>query len=133
MNFHVEPSSRLAIYEQLAEQIRQGIATGQLRPGERLPSVRQLSRDLLVNPNTVARTYQELERERLLVSRPGLGLFVGQPQSDLTAEARQRRLLEPLDRCLTLAVHLGYSREEVLELVRARLGQFQWNTTSAVS
>jgi GntR family transcriptional regulator len=131
MNFQIQTSSRVAIYEQLAEQIRQGIALGQLQPKERLPSVRQLSRDLIVNPNTIARTYQELEREGLLVSRQGLGIFVAEPRSELTVEAREQRLLEPLDRWLTLAVHLGYSAEEVLSLVSSRIQQFQWNSPSS--
>ena len=128
MNFQIQTSSRVAIYEQLAEQIRQGIALGQLQPKERLPSVRQLSRELVVNPNTVARTYQELEREGLLVSRQGLGIFVAEPRAELTLEAREQRLLQPLDRWLTLAVHLGYSQEEVLQLVGSRVLQFQWNS-----
>ena len=57
----------------------------------------ELSRDLVVNPNTVARTYTELEREGLLVSRPGRGVFVAQPQNDLTRVARDRRVTEQLD------------------------------------
>ena len=128
MNWQIQTSSREPIYEQLAEQVRQGVALGQLQPAERLPSVRQLSRELLVNPNTVARAYQELEREGLLVSRPGLGIFVAAPRAELTAAAREKRLLDPLDRWLTLAVHLGYSADEVLQLVSARIGQFQWNS-----
>jgi GntR family transcriptional regulator len=131
MQFQIQTSSRTPIYEQLAEQIRQAIAFGQAKPDERLPSVRQLSRELLVNPNTIARTYQELEREGLLVSRPGLGIFVAQPRAELTQEARERRLQEPLDRWLTLAVHLGLSRDEVLHLVTQRVEQFQWNSQAS--
>src|SRR5205823_5347228 len=70
MAFHVDTASRLPIYQQLAQQIREAIARGELRPEERLPSVRQLSQDLAVNPNTVARAYTELERDGLVVSRP---------------------------------------------------------------
>jgi GntR family transcriptional regulator len=127
MNWQIQTSSRVPIYEQLADQIRQAVALGQLQPRERLPSVRQLSRELLINPNTVARTYQELEREGALVSRPGLGIFVAEPRSDLTPAARERRVLEPLDRWLALAVRLGYTPEEVVAIVEQRLGRFQWN------
>jgi GntR family transcriptional regulator len=131
MNFHVNTASRLPIYQQLAQQIREAIARGELRPEVGLPSVRVLSRDLVVNPNTVARAYTELEREGLLVSRPGRGIFVAQPRTDLTRAARDRRLTEQLDRWLTEAVHLGYSAAEVLELVAARVRQFRFNAEGA--
>jgi GntR family transcriptional regulator len=93
--------------------------------------VRQLSRELVVNPNTVARAYTELEREGLLVSRPGRGVFVAAPRHDLTRAARDRRLTEPLDRWLTQAVHLGYSAEEVLRLVTRRVHEFRWQADGA--
>jgi GntR family transcriptional regulator len=79
----------------------------------------------------VARTYRELEREGLLVSRPGRGLFVAHPHTDLTRAARDRRLTEQLDRWLTEAVHLGYSADEVLRLVAQRVREFQWQTDPA--
>jgi GntR family transcriptional regulator len=131
MAFHVDTASRLPIYQQLAHQIREAMARGELQPEEGLPSVRQLSRDLVVNPNTVARAYTELEREGLLVSRPGRGIFVAQPRNELTRPARDRRLTEQLDRWLTHAVHLGYSAEEVLALVARRVRQFRWNADGA--
>src|SRR5437763_12125047 len=103
MGFHVNTASRVPIYQQLAQQIREAIARGELEPAVGLPSVRQLSRDLVINPNTVARAYTELEREGLVVSRPGLGIFVAPPRTDLTRAARDRRLTEQLDRWLTEA------------------------------
>jgi GntR family transcriptional regulator len=124
--FHVNTASRQPIYQQLAQQIREGVARGSLRPEERLPSVRQLSRELVVNPNTVAKTYTELEREGVLVSRPGLGLFVAKPGTGLTKTARDRRLLDLLDPLLTEAVHLGYTAEDVVQLVEERARKFQW-------
>ena len=78
--------------------------------GMRLPSVRVLSRELVVNPNTIARAYTELEREGVLNTRQGLGVFVAEPQDDLSAAARRERLAAALDRFLTEAVHLGFSR-----------------------
>jgi GntR family transcriptional regulator len=131
MGFYVDTSSRLPIYQQLAQQVREAIARGELEPEAGLPSVRQLSRDLTVNPNTVARAYAELEREGLLISRPGRGIIVAPPRHDLTRVARDRRLLESLDRWLTEAVHLGYSAEEVHALVARRVRQFRWNAGGA--
>jgi GntR family transcriptional regulator len=131
MTFHISTASRLPIYQQLAHQIREAIARGELQPDVGLPSVRQLSRDLVVNPNTVARAYTELEREGLLISRPGRGVFVAQPRNDLTREARDRRLTELIDRWLTEAVHLGYSADEVLRITAERVRRFRWNVEGA--
>jgi len=127
MDLQINTASRLPIYRQLAQQIREAIARGDLLPEAGLPSVRQVSRDLVVNPNTVARAYTELEREGLLLSRPGRGIFVAQPRSDLTRTAREQRLIELLDPWLTEAVHLGFAADEVLILVRKRIGEFRWN------
>jgi GntR family transcriptional regulator len=108
------------------DQVRQGVARGRLRPGSRLPSVRALSRQLVVNPNTVARAYTELEREGVLNTRQGLGVFVAEPQADLSAAARRERLSQALDRFLTEAVHLGFSADEVLSAVTKRIRGFQF-------
>lgn len=131
MGLHISTASRTPIYQQLAQQIREAIARGELQPETNLPSVRQLSRELVINPNTVARAYTELEREGLLVSRPGRGIYVAQPRNDLTRAARDRRLTEQLDRWLTEAVHLGYSADEVLRLVARRVREFQWQADGA--
>lgn len=131
MAFSIDSGSRVPIYEQLAQQVREGVARGDLRPDERLPSVRQLSQDVVVNPNTVARAYAELERQGVVVTRQGLGVFVAQPKNELTKAVRERRLAELLDRCLTEAVHLGFSAEEVVRLVNQRVGKFQWTAAGS--
>jgi GntR family transcriptional regulator len=127
MVLHVNTASRVPIYQQLVRQVREAIARGEFRSDERLPSVRQLADELAVNPNTVAKAYTELERDGTLVSRPGLGMFVAQPGTDLTKSARDRRLRELLDQWLTEAVHLGYSAEAVVKLVTQRVDGFRWN------
>lgn len=126
MEFRIDPSSRLPIYRQLANQLREAVARGRLQPDERLPSVRELSRTLVVNPNTIARMYTEMEREGLLNTRPGLGVFVASPKAELTRKVRKERLQYLLDHFLTEAVHLGFSAEEVLAGVTERIKQFQW-------
>jgi GntR family transcriptional regulator len=133
MQYEINSASRLPIYQQLVQQVREAIARGDLKADAQLPSVRQLSRDLVINPNTVARAYTELEREGLLNNRPGRGVFVAEPKDELTRDARRRRLLESLDRFLTEAVHLGFSEEEVSRLVSTRSRQFQWNPAKSGS
>ena len=127
MEFRIDPASRLPIYRQLGNQIREAIARGKLKPGEKLPSVRQMSRMVVVNPNTVARVYNELEREGVLNTRAGLGAFVAAPRGELTRKARKQRVVEKLDPFLIEAIHLGFSSDEVLDLVRERIERFQWD------
>ena len=133
MEFQVDPTSRVPIYRQLMDQIRQAVARGRLRPSARLPSVRVLSRELVVNPNTVARAYTELERDGVLNTRQGLGVFIAEPQAELTGAARRERLFEAIDRFLTEAVHLGFSADEVLSAVEKRIRGFQFVDASSNS
>ncbi|WP_425616392.1 GntR family transcriptional regulator [Anatilimnocola sp. NA78] len=126
MMFQIDPASRMPIYRQLAQQIREAVARGRLAADERLPSVRELSRTLVINPNTVARVYTELERDGILNTRPGLGVFVAQPRNDLTRRARKERLTTLADQLLTEAVHLGFTGDEVLTLVAERKEKFQF-------
>ena len=126
MEFSIDPASRLPIYRQLRNQFREAAARGKLQPDQRLPSVRELSRTLVVNPNTVARVYTELEREGLLNTRPGLGVFVAQPRAELTRQVREERLARLLEGFLTEAVHLGFSSAEVAAQVADRAVEFQW-------
>jgi GntR family transcriptional regulator len=130
MQYQCDPTSRVPIYRQLVEQVRQRVARGRLRPGERLPSVRVLSRELVVNPNTVARAYTELERDGVLNTRPGLGVFVAEPQAELSAAARRERLSAALDQFLTEAVHLGISEDDVLAAVARKIKRYHFVGTT---
>jgi GntR family transcriptional regulator len=131
MEFRINTASRLPIYRQLGHQIREGIARGKLRADERLPSVRELSQKMVVNPNTVARVYTELEREGVLYTRPGLGVFVAAPRAELTRKARQNRLSELLTKFLTEAVHLGFSADEVIDMVGEESKRFRWDMAAS--
>ena len=74
--FSVDPRSGIPIYLQLIEQVKRAVALGTLDSGEQLPTVKALALDLTVNPNTVARAYRELERDRVIETSPGRGSFV---------------------------------------------------------
>ncbi|MCG8449647.1 MAG: GntR family transcriptional regulator [Pirellulales bacterium] len=124
MKFHCDTTARTPIYRQLIDQVRRAVARGNLRPGERLPSVRQLSRELVVNPNTVARAYTELERDGTLITQQGRGVFVAELRQDLTKKARRKQLGEKLDQLFVEAVHLGFTADELLVMVHDQMQQF---------
>jgi len=126
MEFQIDSNSSSPIYRQLRDQFREAVARGQVEPGSRMPSVRELSRRLVVNPNTIARVYRELELEGLLLTRQGVGVFVAQPKAELTQEVREKRLAEAVDQFLTEAVHLGFSQEDVAATVAERAEGFRW-------
>ena len=78
MWYYVDPHSGVPIYVQLKDQVKKAVASGQLKPGEQMPSVRELALTLTINPNTVAKVYQELEREGIMQTSRGLGTFISQ-------------------------------------------------------
>ena len=106
------PSSGVPIYLQLMEQVKHAIETGALRPGEQLPGIRPLAEALVINPNTVAKAYRELEHEGLVAARPGVGTFVTRTLvgASLAAHAPLRRDLE---RWLAKARRAGLDDESI--------------------
>jgi GntR family transcriptional regulator len=128
IEFQIDPTSRAPIYRQVTSQVKEAVARGHLASGERLPSVRELSRTLVVNPNTIAKAFNELEREGVVHARPGMGYFIAGNGSELAREIRERRLADTVDRLLTEAVHLGFSAEEVTELIERKSAEFKWNS-----
>ena len=130
MEFSINTTTGVPIYEQLAGQICTAIARGRLHADERLPSVRELSQTLVVNPNTVARAYTELEREGALYTRPGMGVFVSKPAPTPSKEVRRERLRAPLEQLLVQAVRLGCEPQEVSELLDEQMQHYQWQSAA---
>ncbi len=100
MVLRLNPASGIPLYVQLVEQVKHAIETGAIQAGEQLPSVRKMAEDLLINPNTVARAYQDLEREGIIELKHGLGAFI---RDSMVARARlmqkaQNVLRSALDR-----------------------------------
>ena len=119
--FRIRPGSGEPIYLQLIRQIKHVISTGQMNPGDRLPAVRTLATQLVVNPNTVARAYRELERAGLLETKRGGGTFVCPPAQHLLPSERYRRLVPFLDQVITEAWALGLTQDELRTAFEERL------------
>ena len=119
--FSLNSSHPMPLYAQLTRAIRFAIATGRLRLGEQLPTVRQLAVDLRVNANTVARVYAELERSGILETRRGVGTFVS--ARHLAASHRdehEKHLKELVDRFVEEAEAMGLSADDLLDQLQSR-------------
>ncbi len=116
----IDLKSGVPIYRQIIDQVKSAIATGAIGPGDRLPTVRQLSVDLSVNPNTVSRAYTELELTGLVETHMGSGTFVGTKpvQQD---EVERRRILDQIcQELLSRASSHGFTLDDVLENLSQR-------------
>src|SRR4029077_14822159 len=110
MIFQINFKSGMPIYLQLADQIKDAAASGALRPGEALPSIRPLSEELRVNRNTIAKAYSELESLGVIETLPGRGCFLKENHSDLREEGGRNVQIEDTDRAIMRAHHLQVPR-----------------------
>lgn len=130
MLFRIDSASGVPIYQQIVDQVKRSVAAGTLRPGDRLATVRELASELVINPNTVARAYSDLERESVVETRRGLGTFVCATSSRLSAHERRLLVAQQLDRALVEALHLDISPDEVKAILDERVGlMFRPDTT----
>lgn len=121
MLLRIDPLSSEPIFEQIAFQVKSRVARGELSEGDRLPSVRELAKELAINPNTVARAYDVLEHQGVIVRRQGAGCFVTGGTSALKADERRRKLDELVQRLVIEAHHLGFEEGEVRQALERRL------------
>ncbi len=116
IHLRLEPRSGLPPYLQLVKQIRYAVRNGTLRPGMRLPAAREVVSSLAINPNTVFKAYAELEREGLIISRPGQGTFVAADAPNPIDDRVQRKLRRALESWLSAALKAGLEREVALAM-----------------
>jgi GntR family transcriptional regulator len=120
--FRIDGGSDVPIYRQLVQQVRRDVMLGRLRPGDQLPSVKEVVDALSVNPNTVVKAFSELEHQGMIVRRQGVGTFVA-AAPPLAALAAAPKLLGPLARWVERARRDGLSAEQIRLLVEAALDE----------
>ncbi|MHC4073845.1 MAG: GntR family transcriptional regulator, partial [Planctomycetota bacterium] len=96
MQIRIDNASGRPVYQQIIDQVKRDIALGRLIKDEKLPTVRQLARQLAINPNTIAKAYRQLEQEGIIVTKPGAGAFVANLDSSLSRAVRKRLVSEEL-------------------------------------
>jgi GntR family transcriptional regulator len=121
MLLHLNPSSGVPVYLQVESQVKQAVAAGALRTGEALPSTRKLAAQLRINPNTVARAYQNLERDGVTRSVPGGGTFVADGLPGLLKSEKVKRLRPLAQQLAVEGRQLRLPREEILKMLEEEL------------
>jgi GntR family transcriptional regulator len=127
MQLHISTGDGVPIYLQIANQVKHLVASGRLAPGDEIPPIRVLAHELLVNPNTVARAYLELEREGVVIKRHGSGTYISDSGSPLARKAKLKILAQRVDALLTEARHLEVAPEDLLKLIHERDQSMQPN------
>jgi GntR family transcriptional regulator len=121
------------VYLQVVDQVKAAIASGALRPGEALPSIRPLAEDLRVNRNTIAKAYAELEGQGVIETLAGKGCFVRAGASPLRKDARMRLLTGAVDDAAVQAHHLQIERADFLRLAGDRYDEFERQRAKAAA
>ncbi len=111
------------IYRQIVNQIKQLVASGRLPVGSELPPIRKLAQSIVVNPNTVAKAYKELEYQGVIYSRQGAGCFVSDRESPLSKQERQRILRDYVQQMLTQAHQLDFSYEDIINEINRQINE----------
>jgi GntR family transcriptional regulator len=126
MRLHIDAESKVPIYIQVGEQIRSLIAAGQLRPGDQLPTIRELAADLRVNYNTIARIYLDLDRDGVISTQRGRGTFVaGVPDGEQLDRMRREKLQAIVRGALDEARTLGYAPGEIASVFEEGLARWR--------
>jgi GntR family transcriptional regulator len=125
VQIHISTNDGVPIYLQVVNQIKFLIASGRLSAGDELPPIRGLASQLLINPNTVARAYRELETAGIVEKRRTAGTYVSEQGSPLARRERMKILAERIDTLLAEASHMGVTLDDVLKLVQQRYESLQ--------
>lgn len=120
----ISSGSNEPIYSQVVTQISRAIAQGLISPGDKLPAVRNLAAELVINPNTVARAYTILEQQGLVTTKTGSGTYAADPRLRDKDVSQLNILNDRFDNIITQALNLGLSHDEIHELLRRRLSKF---------
>ena len=122
MELRIDPDSAVPIYLQIVKTIKHQVATGRLKPGAQLPTVRELATDLRINPNTVARAYDLLDSDSVITTQQGRGTYVRErPDNAHLTRVRQEQLKTLVDSAVGKALSLGYTADEIREAFDAQM------------
>ncbi len=114
IKFNLDPKAGVPFYRQIIDQIKFGIASGNLKTGEQLPTVRALAVELKVNLNTVSKAYKELEIQNILETQQGTGTFISASELKIPEKERKKKLQDICKEYLTIAYSYGFTKDEII-------------------
>lgn len=117
-SFRLDAHSGVPVYRQLIDQVQAAIAAGTLRPGDQLPTVRQVAVDLAINPNTVMRAYREMEIRGLLDTEQGTGTFIADRKVEYSKDERERKLGQLVGELVSRAGAAGFTVKQLMQALR---------------
>ena len=120
MKFYIDPASGVPFYRQIIDQIKYAIARDDLKPGDQLPTVRQLAVDLAINPNTVSKSYSQLEILGILQTQQGSGTFISPQKVEVSELERQEKIDTLCREFISSATSYGFTLSELVEALRDR-------------
>ena len=122
---NIDATSSTPIYEQIIDEVKEGILKGIIEPGEKLPSVRELARMLTLNPNTIQKAYQELERQKVTVTIRGRGTFVSEDYQPRKDEERLMEVSELFKKGIVEAYYMGLTKEDICKLIEKLISELE--------
>ena len=122
IEFKLDPKSGVPFYRQIIDQIKYGIASGNLAVGEQLPTVRALAVQLKVNLNTVIKAYKELEIQNILETQQGTGTFIGHVPVNINPKERRAKLKSICNEFTSIAATYGFTVEDIIEELNQKGG-----------
>ncbi len=122
IDFRLDPKSGVPFYRQIIDLIRYGIAAGNLKVGEQLPTVRSLAVDLKVNLNTVTKAYKELEIKNILETQQGTGTFIGSIKVGIDPKERKSKMESIIQEFMSIALSYGFSVDEIVQEIQRENG-----------
>ena len=128
MQFRIDNASDRPVYQQIIDQVKRDIALGRLVKDEKLPTVRELARQIAINPNTIGKAYRQLEQEGIIVTKPGAGAFVASFDSNLNRSVRKKLISEELERIAVEAYHMQIDKQTLLELFNNSIEKFNFTS-----
>ena len=125
MELRIDPDSTVPIYLQIVHTVKHHVATGRLKPGQQLPTVRELATNLRANPNTVARAYDQLDGDNVITTQQGRGTYVREhPDVAHLSRVRQEQLKAMMDGVVGKALSMGYAVAEVRDAFDAQMARW---------
>ena len=127
MQIRIDNASARAIYQQIIDHIKRDIALNRLKTGGKLPTVRALAAELVINPNTIAKAYRQLEQDGIIVTRPGAGTFVAELSSNLSTAVREKILRGLLELLVVEAIHMRIDEQRLWQWFGDTLKKFKFD------